>query len=101
MLASEPTPADEAAWHDATAAWLVASGLSAPADAPADAALYVSTGVQRLAAYRASEDPICILERDGTVRELSEAADAPEALSRRGEKAYVCLPKEVAHLVGA
>ena len=101
VLPEAPGPDAVAAWHDATAAWLVASGLSTPAAAAADAALYVSTGVQRLAAYRATEDPICILERDGSVRELSEAADAPAALAPRPEKAYVCLPKEVSHVVAA
>ncbi|HEX8299006.1 MAG TPA: HD domain-containing protein [Rubricoccaceae bacterium] len=102
VLPDAPTSDDVAAWHDATAAWLVASGLSTPATSRADAMLYVSTGVQRLAAYRATEDPICILERDGRVHELTEA-DTPAALSlaQRPDKAYVCLPKEVAHVVGA
>jgi hypothetical protein len=101
VLPEVPSPDRVAGWRAACADWLVASGLSAREDAGADAGLYVSTGVQRLAAYRATEDPICILERDGSVHELSEAADAPAALAlaRRAEKAFVCLPKEVAAVV--
>ena len=97
VLPTEPTADAVQTWRAETAAWLVRTGLSTSADALADADLYVATGVQRVAAYRAGEDPICILERDGSVRELSEvlgpALDAP-----RGDRAYVCLPKEVAAL---
>ena len=105
VLPAPPTDADIARWRDATADWLIATDLSTPAEALADADLYVTTGAQRLSAYRSGTDPICILERDGTVRELSEALEianggAPEALARRGEKAFVCLPKEVADVVG-
>ena len=97
-LDAAPDDGQRADWRDRTAAWLVAEGLSTPADAEADARLYVADGVARLAAYRADEDAISILERDGTVRELSEAAGAPTAgaLEARRERAYVCLPKAVA-----
>ena len=101
VVLSEPPHGDAvSAWREACAAWLVRSGLSSPAEAPRDAALYVSTGTQRMAAYSSHKDPVCILERDGTVRELSEAADTPSALVGRAEKAFVCLPKEVAAAVG-
>lgn len=99
VLPEAPTASRVSEWRAACADWLVSAGLSARGAADADAELYVSTGVQRLAAYRATEDPICILERDGSVHELSEAADAPAALARRAEKAFVCLPKEVAGVV--
>ena len=101
VLPEVPSADRVAEWRAATARWLVAAGISPPAEADADAGLYVSTGVQRLAAYRAGEDPVCILERDGSVHELTEASDAPAAaaLARRAEKAYVCLPKEVADVV--
>ena len=84
-------------WRRRAADWLVAEGLSDAASAEADAALYVSTGVGRLAAYDAGRDAICILERDGRVRTLSEAAGAPaaSALEARRERAYVCLPKAI------
>ena len=85
-------------WMARTADWLVAEGLSSRDDARRDAALYVSTGVARLTPYNASGDAIRLLERDGSIRELSQAADAPTAgaLEARRERAYVCLPKAIA-----
>ena len=96
-LDAPPTGAQHADWHTRTADWLVAEGLSARADAADDARYYVASGTARLAAYDAGDDAISILERDGTVRELSEAAGAPTAgaLEARRERAYVCLPKPV------
>ena len=97
-LPEPPTPEQTAEWHQRTADWLVGEGLSSRADALSDAALYVATGTARLAAYDADRDAIAILERDGTVRELSVAAGAPTAgaLEAERERAYVCLPKPVA-----
>ena len=97
-LDEPPTEAQRADWHARTADWLVAEGLSTRADADADARYYVAEGTGTLAAYDAGDDAISILERDGTVRELSEAAGAPtaSALEARRERAYVCLPKPVA-----
>jgi HD superfamily phosphohydrolase len=97
-LDAPPTDAQVADWRARTAAWLVAEGLSSRDDASRDADLYVATGVARLAAYDATGESICILQRDGTVRELSQAAGAPTAgaLEARRERAYVCLPKPVA-----
>jgi HD superfamily phosphohydrolase len=79
---------------------LVAAGRSAPADAFADAAYYVAADVARLDAYERKGEAICILERDGRLRELSEAEDvaAVGALAGVVEKPYVCLPKEVGAL---
>ena len=96
-LDAAPAPDALADWRRRAADWLVAEGLSDAASAEADAALYVSTGVGRLAAYDAGRDAICILERDGRVRTLSEAAGAPaaSALEARRERAYVCLPKAI------
>ena len=94
-----PATADQAAdWRDRTAAWLVAEGLATPATADDDASYYVATGVARLAAYTSAREPIRVRDRDGTVRELSEAAGVPTAtaLESRRERAYVCLPKTVA-----
>ena len=97
-LDAAPTDAQRADWRARTAAWLVDEGLSAAGDARRDAEHYVADGVARLAAYDAGDDAISILERDGTVRELTEAAGGPtaSALEARRERAYVCLPKQVA-----
>ena len=96
-LDAAPTDAQRADWHARTADWLVAEGLATRADADRDADYYVASGTARLSAYDADADAISILERDGTVRELTEAAGAPtaSALEARRERAYVCLPKPV------
>ncbi len=97
-LDAPPTDEQLADWRERTAAWLVREGFSTPDDALGDAALYVATGVARVAAYSSNREPISILERDGRIRELSEAAGAPTAgaLENTREQAYVCLPKAVA-----
>ena len=96
-LDAPPSPERIEAWHERTADWLVGQGLSGRSDALEDARLYVATGTARLAAYDAGDDVIRVLERDGTVRELSQAADTPtaDALAAHRERAYVCLPKPV------
>ena len=97
-LDAPPSDDQRADWLDRTAAWLVAEGLATPDDAPRDAPLYAATGTAHVAAYTTDREPITILERDGRVRELSEAAGAAsaEALENTRERAYVCLPKAVA-----
>ena len=100
VLPAAPAESDVTMWRDRTARWLVAVGLAPPETAAADALCYVSTGTQRLAAYRPDDDPVRILERDGSVHDLTESADAPGALARRSDKHYVCLPKEVAGPLG-
>ena len=98
-LEAPPSEADRARWRERTAAWLVAEGLSDPAAAPDDAALYVAVGRERLAAYDADREPVCILGRDGRVRELTESEGvlAPGALAATRERDYVCLPKALGH----
>ena len=100
-LDAPPADADVAAWHEQAAAWLVREGISTPHAADADAGYYVSVGRERLAAYDADRDPVCILERDGRVRELTASAGvlAPGALEASRERDYVCLPKALGHPV--
>ena len=99
-LDAPPSAADLAAWRGRAAAWLVREGISTPDAADADAALYVSAGRERLAAYDADREPVCILERDGRVRELTASAGvlAPGALAAARERDYVCLPKALGHV---
>ena len=96
-LEDAPPPARLEDWLERTADWLVTEGLSTRADALEDARYYGVVGTERLSAYDAVDDAIRVLERDGTVRELSEAADATTAgaLEARRERAYVCLPKAI------
>lgn len=97
-LDAPATANDVATWRDAAAEWLVEERLSSPADAATDAALYVHTGEARVSAYRPGVRAICVLERDGRVRDLRETADAAAgvALSEPATRAFVCLPKPLA-----
>jgi len=98
-LAAPPSADDLARWRGTLAEWLVEKGCATPATAEADAAYYLATDEARLDAYRPVGDAICILERDGRLRELSEAGDgtAIGALAEAGPvvKPYVCFPKQV------
>jgi uncharacterized protein len=77
--------------------YLVAQNLCDRETAESDANDYVSMAESRQAAYERHGDVIGIIERDGTVRELSERADtaALSALSGFVVKPYVCAPKEI------
>lgn len=96
-LAAMPSPAEIGAWRARTAEWLVSAGLSTPGRAEHDAAAYLTVGRSRLDTYRPREDAICILERDGRVRELSEAADVGPVGAMAGPvvRPYVCAPKNL------
>jgi uncharacterized protein len=97
----EPLPEEAlGALREQVARGLVCDGLSTPAHAFADAALYVTAGVARLDAYQKKGDTICILERDGRLRELSEAEGvaAVGAVAGVVEKPYVCVPKGIGAL---
>ena len=85
------------AWREQIAAWLVEQGLSTPSAAEHDAGFYLTTATARHDTYRAERGGISILERDGRLRELSEASDAPAigALSAPVLKPFVCVPKEI------
>jgi uncharacterized protein len=82
---------------DITAEWLVGEGLSDHASALDDARYYVNVSESRQVAYVRDTDVIGIIDRDGTVQELSERADtaALSALSGFVIKPYVCAPKEI------
>ncbi|MEM6783197.1 MAG: HD domain-containing protein [Bacteroidota bacterium] len=99
-LDAEPSTVDLARWHTQVADWLVSRGIPAT-QAEEAAPLYVTPGVSRLRAYGQGREPICILERDGRIRELSEASDGISvgAMARAVTKPYVCFPKEL-DLVG-
>jgi len=96
-LAEAPSDDQLAVWRERVAAWLVESDLARPADAPEAADAYLTVGRSSLDAYQQFEDSICILERDGRVRELSRATDvaAVSALTGAVVRHYVCAPKQV------
>lgn len=90
FLSAEPDAETLARWRAEVAAW---RGASAE-----DADYYLALGQSLHAAYERLADSIRVLERDGTIHELSQTADtsAVEALTRFEVKPYVCFPKEVA-----
>ncbi|OZC03074.1 HD domain-containing protein [Rubricoccus marinus] len=87
--------AEQDAWRERVADWLVARGLSSPADAADDASYYLVTASSRNSAYESAGEPISILERDGSLRELSLASDsgAVDAMTTPVIKPYVVAPK--------
>ena len=94
FLPAEPDAATRAAWHAATARWLVAEGLAAPTDADETAGFYLAFGRTKNAAYSPIGDPILVLGRDGVVRDFAEVSEGvlprPPVL-----KPYVAHPKGV------
>ena len=98
FVPAEPTSDEIEAWRAQVAEWMLARGLTTPADALDDAAYYLALDYSRHSAYERVEDSICVIDRSGAVRELSEMADtaALDALTRFVVKPYVCAPKEVA-----
>jgi uncharacterized protein len=77
--------------------WLVAENLADRRSAMEDGNDYVSTAESRQVAYERHGNEISIIERNGTIQELSERADTASlsALSGFVVKPYVCAPKEV------
>ena len=98
FVPDEPTSDEIDAWRAQVAEWMLARHLTTPADALDDADYYLALDYSRHSAYERVEDSICVIDRGGTVRELSEMADtaALDALTRFVVKPYVCAPKEVA-----
>ena len=95
FLPEPATEHQEEARHEIAAEWLVSAGLADAATAREDARYYVSSLSSRHDAYQTERNSICILERDGTVRELSVASDsgAVDALATPVVKPYVVAPK--------
>lgn len=99
FLEMPPTEAQIARWRGQVADWLVATGRSDAAHAETDTAFYLSLDVSRHFAYDEAEaGSIRVIDRHGTVRELSRTTDtaAVTSLTRFEEKPYVCYPKAVA-----
>ena len=96
FLPEPPSDDQVAAWRSRVADWLVREGLAARPDADAAANYYLTLDRSRHAAYERDHEAIGILDREGTVRELSELSDTSAAgLTRFVVKPYVCYPKAV------
>lgn len=94
-LEAPASAADVAVWRDRMARRLVADGISTSADAAADAVYYVESGSSRLDAYRPKGDSICLLGRDGALRELSEASDLDAFGTPAIDRHWLVRPKEL------
>ena len=97
FLPQEPTAPQIEDWRRSVAEWLVEQNLSTADTALADASYYLTTDRSRHTAYQNQSEMIGILERDGTVRELSETTDTSTVsdLTDFVVKPYVCYPKPV------
>jgi HD superfamily phosphohydrolase len=86
------------AWRSRVADWLAREGLSPGKEqAREDAEFYVRSARSRHSAYQRSREAIGILERDGSVRELSDTADTANVaeVAESVVKPYVFYPKGV------
>ncbi len=93
----EPTDEVRRSWEDRICTWLVDTGLSTRNHAELNMAYYLSRDVSRHFAYETVADSIRVIDRGGSVHELSEMSDsfAVPALTRFEEKPYLCYPKDV------
>ena len=103
FLGDAPADADRAAWRATVRDWLLREGLSTPATAADDLPFYLHIDRSRHAAYATNHDPIAILDRSGTLRELSQMADTASIaeLNDTVVKPYVSYPKSAGVDVGA
>jgi hypothetical protein len=97
FLPQRPHAGQMDAWQSQVADWLVGEGLVARSEAKTAAQHYLTVNVSRHTAYDSDQELIGILDRNGTVRELSEMADTASISELTGfvEKPYVCYPKPV------
>lgn len=97
FLKKEPTADSLSELRRRVGQWLVAGGLSAPSSAHADVDYYLASGSVSHDAYQLKCDAIDVLERDGTLHELSQAENitAVRAMAGLVEKPYICGPKEL------
>ena len=97
FLSAPPSPDEVASWKERIAEWLVHENLAAPSRADDYADYYLVTDRSRHSAYERTDDSIAILDRRGSVRELSDMADTAAVAELTGSvvKPYVCYPKQV------
>ena len=97
FLPQMPHAGQVESWRSNVADWLVEENLAARSEAEAAARHYLTVNVSRHTAYDSDQELIGILDRTGTVRELSEMADTATITELTGfvEKPYVCHPKPV------
>lgn len=97
FLDNEPAADTSGSWGDRIRSWMIEHGLTSTVSAANDVQYYLSRAVSRHFAYERIADSIRVIDRRGTVRELSEMSNTVSvpALTRFEEKPYLCYPKEV------
>lgn len=97
FLAETPSPDQLATWRSHVADWLRTNDLSSTSTAENDATLYLTFDESRHKGYKEASDSILLLERTGTLTELSSAEEGLgiRALTHFEVKPYLCYPKDV------
>jgi uncharacterized protein len=97
FLSERPTDDEIASAREVVAEQLVADGIAKRADVQDVVPHYVGLSNTSHAAYESIEDSIGIIDRDNSIRELSEIAEMAtiSALTRFVEKPYIWAPKSV------
>lgn len=96
-LEQAPSPSTLNAWREQVADWLTNALKLSSSEAAMASEYYFCHGESRHASYDMEREPITIINRDGTVREVSAITDtaAITALTQPVTKPYICYPKEV------
>ena len=97
FLPEQPTEENHHTWQSQVEHWLLETGRANRTDLPSITPLYFQLTQTHHDAYQKATNTILILDRDGSLCELSEIEDSPiiAALSESVMKRYVCYPKEI------
>ena len=96
-LDSQASDALKSIWTDRVRAYLKNAGLSTDETLEPDASYYLVFDQSDQSAYEHVENSIDVLQRDGSLIELSEAVrvSAIAGVSGRETRPYICYPKEL------
>ena len=97
FLSEKPSEKQIASWRARVADWLSTPASSHKQPNAQHTDYYLTVGRSRHTAYESTDNSIGILDRNNTVRELSDTADTAAVAELTGfvVKPYVCYPKEV------
>ena len=97
FLTNQASQLEQKNWADRVQQHLLQSGLSHSETVESDAQYYLAFGASGHAAYERSDNSIGVVQKDGSVVELSEATNLSvvSGIARPEQRAYVCYPKEI------
>lgn len=101
FLSEAPSADQWEAWQDVVSTWLGQTLSLSPDAAERATPHYLTLGQTGHAAYRSQHNPLRVLDRTGTIHELSAYSNSAtfRSLTDAVEQRYVCYPKG-AHLPG-